>query len=90
MSDDYKCPHDVERVYHLILAAHYMRDYPATSALAASIVRELSSINAKQMELDSEEKKGVERKASMTREIRENKEEANSNPLHAPSAPRRS
>jgi hypothetical protein len=51
---DYKAPEDVARVYHLMSSAHLMRDYPQTAALAASFLRELASMNARQAERDAQ------------------------------------
>src|SRR6516164_4896164 len=53
---DYKCEYDVERIQRLILSAHYMRDYPATTALASSLTRELTAMSLKQAEADAKEK----------------------------------
>ena len=94
---NYKCPHDVERVDHLISAAHLMRDYIAVNALAASIVRELRVINLKQEELDANDneeraKKLAEAKAAdekMYAEQNEPKEANSTTPHVAPSVPRR-
>lgn len=57
----YKTSHDVERVHHLIGAAHLMRDYPAASALQNSLVRELVALSLKQAELDAKEKEEDEK-----------------------------
>ena len=86
----YKCTHDIERVHHLILSAFYMRDFPATSALAASMVRELSGMNLKQIELDAKEKEDLEKAyAEALASDSKAQEAANTSPLSAPSAPRR-
>jgi len=53
---DYKCEYDVERIQRLVLSAHYMRDYPATTALASSLTRELTAMSLKQAEADAKEK----------------------------------
>ena len=58
---EYKCDHDVERVHHLIAAAALMRDWPASSALAAAITRELAGLSAKQADLDAEEKEELDK-----------------------------
>jgi len=52
---DYKAEEDVERAFYLVSAAHLMRDYLGTSALAASFVRELTTMNARQAERDAKE-----------------------------------
>ena len=94
----YKTAHDVERVHHIIAAAHLMRDYTPVAALAASLTRELRGMALKQEELDTKErdehlKKLAEAKAhddKMYAEQNEPKEAAHSNPTHvAPSVPRR-
>jgi hypothetical protein len=56
MASDYKAEEDVARVFHLMSSAHLMRDYPQTSALAASFLRELASMNARQAERDQAKK----------------------------------
>jgi hypothetical protein len=52
MANDYKAEEDVARVFHLMSSAHLMRDYPQTSALAASFLRELAAMNIRQAERD--------------------------------------
>lgn len=52
----FKVTHDVERVHHLIAAAHLMRDYPPTTSLASALNRELAALSLTQADLDAEEK----------------------------------
>jgi hypothetical protein len=52
---DYKAEEDVERAFYLVSAAHLMRDYLGTAALAASFVKELVAMNTRQAERDAKE-----------------------------------
>lgn len=61
---EYKSSHDVERVHHLIAAASLIRDWPAAAALAASLTKELTALNAKQVELDAKEKAEQEKEVA--------------------------
>jgi hypothetical protein len=47
----YKTQHDPSRVYHLISACSLLRDFPSASAVAATFMKELEGLNAKQVEL---------------------------------------
>jgi hypothetical protein len=98
----YKCEHDVERVQRLILSAHYMRDYPATSALASSLTRELTAMSLEQAEVDAKDKEEFAKRLAEAQaadakayaeDSGEKKEEEGSQqasyPSVAPSAPRR-
>ena len=92
----YKTAHDVTRALALAHLGHLLRDYPAAAALAASVSRELTSMNAKQEELDAEEKVANEKewneaKAADAKQNEPKKEEAETEtyPSVAPSAPRR-
>jgi hypothetical protein len=57
----YKVSHDVDRALNLAHLGHLLRDYPAVSALAAAVVRELVAMNTKQAELDTKEKEEAEK-----------------------------
>jgi hypothetical protein len=52
---EYKAEEDVERAFYLVSAAHLMRDYLGTAALAASFVKELVAMNTRQAERDAKE-----------------------------------
>lgn len=49
---DYKAQEDAERAFYIINFCHLARDYPQTSSLAASFLRELAAMNARQTERD--------------------------------------
>jgi len=99
----YKCEHDVERVQRLILSAHYMRDYPATSALASSLTRELTAMSLEQAEVDMKEKEEFAKKLAEAKAAdakmyaeentpkgeKKEEDEEKAYPSIAPSAPRR-
>jgi len=99
----YKTTHDVARALALAHLGHLLHDYPAHAALAASVSRELTSMNAKQAELDAEEKEedakelaeaqAADAKMYSAQNEPEKKEEEDSQkasyPSVAPSAPRR-
>jgi hypothetical protein len=57
MAENYKSAEDPERAFYLISALNIMRDYPKTTALAASFIRELHEMNERQVERDAEEQK---------------------------------
>lgn len=94
---EYKTTHDPQRVHHLIAAASLIRDWPAASALAASLSKELAALNLKQMELDEKEKEEQQKETAeaMAADAKagNGKEsphvEEDESPLRAPSVPRR-
>jgi hypothetical protein len=91
---DYRTSHDVQRAHHLIAALSILKDHTAAAPLAASFARELQAMALKQMDLDAEEKAAeAKAKAAQAKEEEEVEEPLpvteNSNPFHAPPAPRR-
>jgi hypothetical protein len=52
---DYKSSEDPQRAFYLISACNIMRDFPKTTALAASFIRELHEMNERQAERDAKE-----------------------------------
>jgi hypothetical protein len=51
----YKAEEDAERAFYLMNFCHLSRDYPQTAALAASFLRELGAMNARQVERDAKD-----------------------------------
>jgi hypothetical protein len=51
----YRTQQDPSRVYHLISACNLLRDFPSASAVAATFMKELEGLNAKQIELDAKQ-----------------------------------
>jgi hypothetical protein len=51
----YKAEEDAERAFYLMHFCHLSRDYPQTAALAASFLRELAAMNARQVERDAKD-----------------------------------
>jgi hypothetical protein len=52
----YRAQQDPSRVFHLISACSLLREIPSASAVAATFMRELESLNAKQIELEAKDR----------------------------------
>jgi hypothetical protein len=53
--DSYRTQIDPSRVFHLMSACSLLRDFPSASAVAATFMKELQGLNAKQIELDAKQ-----------------------------------
>jgi hypothetical protein len=52
----YRTQQDPDRVFYLISTCSLLRDFPSASAVAATFMKELEGLNAKQVELDTKDR----------------------------------
>lgn len=68
---NYKSQEDPERAFYLISACNIMRDFPSTTALAASFIKELHAMNLRQQESDQKEAQAAAKAKVAVAEISE-------------------
>jgi hypothetical protein len=61
---NYKTTHDVERIHHIVAALSLMRDYPQHAAVANSLGKEMTALNAKQAEQDAKDADELQKKTA--------------------------